>query len=974
MQVNSYKFYTISTHRTMKRHIRCIFFSLFTLVLIAFSGCVSTVFKGNEAPRVSSCISTGWPQDESDLKPDSALKFGRLENGLRYIIMQNHEPKNRAALYLDVQAGSLFETDSQRGLAHYIEHMVFNGSTHFAPDTLVEYFQSIGMSFGADTNAHTSYNETVYKLLLPKGDQRHLDEGLLVMADYARGALLLEREVDRERGVILAEKRSRDSVGYRLYKKRLQFSLDGTLIPERIPIGTEETIKNANSSLLRDYYDTWYRPDNMILVIVGDVDVGQVRKSISGHFALFPKAGSVPKCRDFGKIKRHGIAVLYEHAKDLGHTELSIGTRWNTAPRPDTSAWESRRLIEYAAELMLNNRLQHLVNQPGSPLTRAQFNSGIFLQRFGFATLSAETKAENWRKGLELLYRTLRQSLEAGFTGQELVRVKKKLQADFEKGVQTEAGRDSSMLAARIINHVNDNEVILSPEQELQLYGPILRDMTLDQVNRVFRALWQYDNRLIEVVGTAQLSGTKGNAEALIKNLYLNLEKTAIQPWTDAAEIAFPYLPAPVSCAQVVKKEKLGGLDALKVVFESGGILNIKKTTFRPNEVEIAVHFGAGRLEEPQPGLGILAESVVSESGLGRLTRDELDEALAGRNAKVTFHAGLESFSLHGTGLSSEFELILQLIQTQLLDPAFRPEAYRRSMERFRQRYEQMGSSVEGMMRLRGDRFLAGGNDHYGMPSQDRFMELTMDQVRNWLAPVFSNAPLEISVVGDIDPDHVIELVGRYLGTLHRKRPVTGHDLSVSFPSGQVLDSRVKSRINKSLVVVAWPTADFWNISRTRRLSVLASVLNDRLRMEMREKMGAVYSPFVYNHSSRTAPGYGVLRAMITVDPKQAGVMEQKALEVAADLAENGLDSDELKRAVEPILTSIRDMMQTNRYWLESVLALSSRHPEQLQWPLSIKDDFSAMTPDEISAVAARYLKPDMAAEIVFRPVEQRRE
>ncbi|HHC24072.1 MAG TPA: insulinase family protein, partial [Desulfobacterales bacterium] len=231
------------------------------------------------------CLSTLWPHEKSDLLPDPDLIFGKLPNGIRYVLMENHEPKDRVSLHLNVQAGSLNESDDQQGLAHFLEHMLFNGSEHFPPGELVKYFQSIGMAFGNDANAHTGFAETVYDVLLPTGSKENIEKGLLVMKDYARGALLLKSEIDRERGIILAEKRTRNSVGYRTYISSMEFVFSGSKITLRLPIGTEEVIKKADRRLLKDYYDAWYRPENMILIMAGDFDAGLAESLIKSAFS-----------------------------------------------------------------------------------------------------------------------------------------------------------------------------------------------------------------------------------------------------------------------------------------------------------------------------------------------------------------------------------------------------------------------------------------------------------------------------------------------------------------------------------------------------------------------------------------------------------------------------------------------------------------------------------------------------------------
>jgi zinc protease len=943
------------------------FISLVLAVLI-LNGCTQKELHTSVQEPGVSCITQGWPQDRSDLQPDPAANFGTLDNGLRYVIMHNDEPKDRVGLYLNIQAGSLEETDSQRGYAHFLEHMLFNGTTNYPPGTLVEYFQSIGMGFGSDTNAHTTFDETVYRLLLPDGSEKYLRDGLLVMADYARGALLLEGEVERERGIILAEKRSRDSAGYRLYEKRMRFSFAGIRAPERFPIGTEETLRKADAESLRSFYDSWYRPENMILVVVGDVDSELAEKLIADRFNPLRAPAGQPECYDLGRVDEVGERFLYVHEPEIGSTELTIGTKWNTLPEIDTVARQQTEMKKYIAALIFQNRLIKLVREPGSPLTKAYSYSGNFLQRIGYATVTATVAGENWQKGFDLLATSLRQAIEHGFSSRELARVKKDIIATLEKEVQTASSRDTRKLASDIIRTLNRNEVFLSAEQELQLYGPVVESMTLTDTNKTFREMWSRDNRNVIVAGTAEIAG-ENTPEDSVRQVFDLARKKELAPWQEKNAVAFPYLAPPDAAPPAADFEHYDEIDVDRYTFANGTVLNVKKTSFQPNEVLVTVHFGAGKRSEEVPGLSMLAESVVNGSGVGKLTRNELEDALAGHNVKVYFKVGRESFALIGSGLSSEMELMLQLISTKLLDPAFRGDAYHLSRERISQIYDQMSSSVEGMMQLQGEQFLAGGNPHYGMVPADQFKQLTLDQVKQWLIPVFAGTSLEVSVVGDIDPKQVAELVGRYFGMLDREDEQTIAHSPVQFPTGGNLYDSVVTQVDKALVTVAWPTDDYWDISRTRRLNILSAVFADRLRVEIREKLGAAYSPRVYNHSSRIETGYGVLRAMLTVDPSLSEDVVARVREVGSTLRREGVSAAELSRSLKPSLTAIKDMKQTNRYWMESVITLSSRHPQQLEWPLSIQKDFASITAREISDFAAHYLDPEVSAEIIFIPV-----
>ncbi len=942
---------------------------VFSLLSLAFllAGC-GLKPQAAATPKTISCISQGWPQDGSDLPVDPKLVFGTLDNGLRYVVVKNREPKNRVALYLDVQAGSLNETDAQRGLAHYLEHMLFNGTTHYPPGTLIEYFQSIGMSFGADTNAHTSYDETVYKLLLPSGTQESLDEGMLVLADYARGALLLEDEVDQERGIILAEKRSRDSASSRVSKKLLQFEFAGTRIADRDPIGTDQTLQAANSRLLRSFYDAWYRPKNMIVVLVGDMDPDKAVATISRFFSPLQAGNEEPQCFDIGRVKESGMGVFYRYEPDLGVTKVGLSTVWNLEPHEDTAAWEKARLEEYVAASLLDNRLQHLVNSGNSPLTKARVYAGTFVQHFGYFGLSARTSADTWNQALSLLEQTLRQVLEYGVTDSELERVKREINADLEKNVQTAPGKDSSKLAMEIIQKLNSNEVVLSPRREKALYGRMLSEMSTVDVEEALQRVWKGARRLVEVTGTVDLRNSGSSPEQDIGEVWADSEKIAVTPWEQAVTTKFPYLTPPEhtgSVQQVIPHKDIG---AVTTILANGLHINVKKTAFKDQEVLLSVNFGNGLLSEPVPGLGKLSAAVVHESGVGKLTREQLNVALAGRNGRVDFSVGPESFVFTGKGLSSELELMLQLVYTTLNDPAFRPVAYARSMERFGQMYAAMQNSVEGALQLLADRFFAGGNHRYGLPPRDAFMKLRLEQVRNWLQNPFAHAQLEVSVVGDVEPEKVVELVRRYFGSRKGRPAVLKKRTPVVFPAGREKVVSVSSDVDKAVVAVGWPTDDFWNISRTRRLSVLASVLEDRLRRTIREELGAAYSPVAYNLSSRVDSGFGVLRCLLTVDPMLVGQVCETIKSIAQDLSRQGVTADELQRNIAPIETSIRDLQRTNRYWLESVLALSARHPQQLQWPKTLAADFSSITRQQVNTFARRYLKEKKSATLIIRP------
>lgn len=951
--------------------MRCILWQRVVAVLtFCFSLSLFTVSlaEAPATPAAGTCFSTGWPQDKSDLIPDSSLVFGTLPNGLRYVLKQNKEPQHRVALYLDVQSGSLHEQENQRGLAHFLEHMLFNGSTHYPPGTLVEYFQSLGMGFGNDTNAHTGYDETVYNLFLPTNDSKAFTDGFQVLADYARGALLLEQEVNRERGVILAEKRSRDSASARVSKKQLQFDFAGTLVAKREPIGLESVINAADSHLLRSYYDRWYQPGNMIVVVVGDFQPQAVEPLLKKALGNLQGTGVSSACPHYGRVSEKGTATLVYPEKDLGYTGLALTTVFNREPVPDTLAQEKEQLRRYLALILLSNRLKQVEQRPGSPLAQSDALGGVFLGRYGYASVSGRAVGGRWQEGLKVLQTTLRQALAHGFSAEELQRGKRILYATLEQAVQTAATRDSRELAREIIRKLNDDEVILSPEQEMHLYGPMVDALTLDDVHQGLRQLWWHPRRLVEVTGRIPDALKSKGAEALVRAAYIKNARSPLPAWVEAKKAPFPYLQPSDTPGKIVAQQTYPKIGVETYELAGNVRLNIKRTDFQANEVLISAQLGQGNQGEPQPGMGMISQAVVGESGLGRLTKEQLQAALDGTNISLTFKVGPESFSFAGKSLSKEFPTLITLLYHYLHDPAFREDAYTRSRSSLERMYRQMDTTVEGVAQVQGERFLAGSCPEYGMAAWSEISQVGLNQIRNWLTPVFAKAPLEINVVGDIDPQEALRVLSRVFG--HETREA-GQDHAVQpprFPAGQEKRISVASTINKSMLMVAWKTGDFWDIGRTRRLNLLASIVEDRLRVKIRQELGATYSPEVVSMPSRGVAGFGLLQSFLVVAPDQAQTLSQAIKKVAIELGTQGVTQDELHRALEPTLTSIKDLKRSNRYWMESVLILSSRHPQQLQWPQSIMEDFSSIKADEVTALAREYLQPDQAAVVVVHP------
>jgi zinc protease len=436
--------------------------------------------------------------------------------------------------------------------------------------------------------------------------------------------------------------------------------------------------------------------------------------------------------------------------------------------------------------------------------------------------------------------------------------------------------------------------------------------------------------------------------------------------------VVFPYLPEPRQSGIVASRTSAQDLGITQIQFAGGSRLNLKPTDFKQNEVLVNVSFESGRYREPpdKPGLALLSQAVFNESGLGQLTKEDLERAMAGKQTSVALDISENKLLLEGTTVTEEIPLLFQLLHAHIADPGFRLEAFHLVMERFAQKYQALSKSIDGSMHLYGSRFLAGGDSRFGFPAFEKFRQLTLEDVRQWLEPIITKGSLEISVVGDFNPQEVEKLAARYMGSFQSRKPMKADDTKdrIHFPDTQKLDIAVETQINKGLVVIACPTGDFWDIRRTRRLAALSEIFSERMRETIREKMGATYSSYAYNRPSRVFPGYGVFSAVAHVDPQMAAIVVNEVKKIMKEMADRGVTEDEVTRAVDPLVTSIKDMRQTNEYWLNSVLTDVGRHPQQLEWSRTILDDYAGIKTSELSALAQKYLLTDRAAVFIAKP------
>ncbi len=909
------------------------------------------------------------PHEDSDIPTDPAVTWGVLENGLRYAILPNEEPPNRVSMRLFVDAGSLMEADNQQGLAHFLEHMAFNGTKNFPPGEMVEYFQRLGMGFGNHTNAHTSFNETVYKLELPNTEESMLDEGMKLLRDYADGMQLLPDEIDDERGIILSEKRTRDSVSWRTFVEQIKFAFPEHMISERLPIGTEEVINNAPRERFVEFYENWYTPNRMAVIVVGDIEVDPVESLIKRYFEDMAAREKRPTPK-LGTVAERGFATHYHYEEEAGETSVSIESLRSRVDPPDNTERRAEDLRLMIASQMINRRLERIAKEDDSPISSGNMHVGDFYD-LGFAVYSsidADCKPENWEAALTLIEQELRRGLEFGFTEAELAEAKANVLKLYRESASQMGTRQSRNLADQIARRIGNRRIFTSPADDLPRVEKALEGVTLESCKESLVDVWsRASETLVLVSGNAVIE----DPETKIEAVYRESAKAEVLPPEEEELGEFSYNDLP-EAGSISEQKEIEDLEVSQLTFENNVRANLKVTDFEDDTIYVKARIGAGLITEPTPGLSFFLSSIFDSGGLEAHSEDELKQLFAGQSVSVGFNVEDDAFTLSGQTNQESLESQLKLMRAYVTNPGFREEAateFRRALDYL---YQQLERTPGGFAQDEVAQFLHSGDERFGYPPREVVEKLSVDQAKAWVSPDLEKGYLEVTIVGDFDKDTAIKLLSSTFGNLPErdaKKPDYSEERLVKFPAGGAKKFEFESEIPKAMAVVHWPTTDIYDIKKSRRLGMLGAILDDRLRVKLREELGDAYSPFSHNLPSDTWTDYGYLFASVTIDPGQAAEVTQVISQIAEELATGeSITEDELDRAKKPQVTSIEEMRRTNRYWMSSVLESSQEYPQRLDWSRTFVDDYKNITVEEVNALAKEFLKEENQVSVVVTP------
>ena len=911
-----------------------------------------------------------WPQDASDLKADPNVTFGQLENGVRWAFMHNETPKDRLSLQIYVDAGSLMEREDQRGLAHFLEHMAFNGTTHFGPDEMVTFFQRLGMGFGADTNAHTSMKETIYELELPNTTEEVMTPSFQMLHDFGAGMLLKSEEVEKERGVILSEKNYRNTPEYRNYESAINFLLPCSTYGTRMTIGLEDVIKNCDPQVIRDLYNKWYTSDRMVVVGVGGCDLDTFKKYLTQEFSSIKKNENPLPDPDLGFIIPTRLDAKVHIDPELKDTSVEINSVIPATQRVDTAERRIADLKLGIANQIVTRRLDKLSKKDGSVI---KSGGSDFFRLMDFADVSSiyvDCASSDWRKAMHVVDHELRKALQYGFNDAEVKEAVANTLNAYKQAAKSASTRQNRQLSTQLAQTVSNNRVFTSPEQNLELCQPILEKLTKEDVYNAFTAAWSNQSRLLYLSGNLPEEGV-ANTDLMKEYVSSAHEQVGAPEDAKVAEWSYTNFGTP---GTVAKENYIKDLDIHEYQLSNNVYVNIKKTDYTADQVLININFGSGKLtlKPEQEGFAFALDNTFINGGLEDLSWDDIKQATAGRSVSVSLSTGAGNFSLSGGCSKSEIDLQMQLLAAYFTHPGFREESVREFKKNLDSIYSGYEHDVIGVFRKDVFRFLSGNDIRFGVSDRSVIDGLDYASVDAWFKQALADSRVEISIVGDIDPDVALKAVLNTFGSLPT-RAETASDYSslrhVNFKTGIVHTFEYDTAVDKGIAAFAVRTTDMINEVKTSyRLNTLASIFGDRLRVKIREELGESYSPMAFNQSSEDYEDYGVLMGLVICQGVQADALVKNLCEISDKLQTNGVTDDELVRALNPMITNYKKQRQTNAYWLYTVLSGAQEKPEKLDWSRTALDDLKSITVEDINALAKQYMKSADAAKFTIVP------
>ncbi|MFZ9395710.1 MAG: M16 family metallopeptidase [Erythrobacter sp.] len=923
-------------------------------------------FADQAAPAAQAAATT-WPFEASDVPVDPEFRFGVLDNGMRYILRQHAPPAGTAVVRLHIGSGSLDENENERGLAHFLEHMAFNGSKRVPEGEMVKLLEREGLAFGADTNASTGLEQTVYRLDLPRNDPALLETVLMLMRETASELLIEEGAVARERGIILAERRDRTNFAYKALVDQLDFAAPGARFTARLPIGALEVLETAGAAELRGFYRRNYVPSNATLVIAGDFPIELLEARVRHWFADWQSA-SDPVEPATGPIDLTRSGATDIHVDPALPESVSLFRYGPWQDRPDTVANRQQGILRQVGYGVINRRLQALARAADAPFRGASYGTGDLFEDARQTTLSVSSEDGQWRKGLIAAAIEVRRALAYGFSDAEVAEQVAQLRNALEEGARGAGTRTHNALASAALSLIDDERIPSTPQSALERFENFVGQITpASTLQAVLADAVPLDDPLIRFQGRAE---PEGGTEAL-RAAWNEAAAAQVEPPKAGAQLAFAYTDfgAPGPIVSDTRDARLG----IRLIrFANGLRLNLKQTDIRKDRVSFRLRLDGGELlntaEDP---LRTALVSSLPGGGLGAHSQDELATILAGRSVGFAIGTTPDAFSLGGGTTPRDLELQMQLLAAGLTDPGYRSEGEERYRRNIAQFFASLDATPGQALANQADGILSDGDPRFTLQSREAYLSRSFAALAKDIGDRLANGALELALVGDFDENAAIDAVARTLGALPAREPdflprAEARQRGFTAQRGTRIITH-SGEADQALIQLVWPTTDDSDLREALRLEVLGRVVQLRLQEVMREELGQAYSPSAQSTPSRVWRGYGTFSLTVAVDRSQLDAARTAIGRMLAQLRTGTLDADTVNRARQPMLEAYDNLLKSLGGWMTLVERAQSE-PDQIERYFATPDLLKGITASELIEAAGRYLPAESAVELLVVP------
>ena len=921
-----------------------------------------------------------WISD-APLPFDPTVVRGTLSNGLTYYIKHNEEPRDRAQLSLVVRAGSVLEEEAQRGLAHFVEHMAFNGTERFAKQEIVDYIESIGSSFGADLNAGTSYDYTVYWLEFPTDDPEILETAFQILSDWAFAISLEPEEVELERGVVLEEWRLYQGFGSRLQTNLYPLLFGDSRYAERDPIGLTEILETAPVEQLRAYYERWYRPDLMAVVAVGQFDMEAIEAKITQHFAPPPRGRGIPGARR--RRRSHREAKLrcprqrHSHrrcvhrsrgARHAGDASPQDCSRYR--PRPGGLPPQRSRTARLHDAQRATARLFERGQEGDPPWLYSGAGGGSFVEPTDIQTFTIVTEQDGVEHGFAALLEEMQRASQHGFTAGELNREIDNLLSSVESAYKQRDQLESAQLAGELRDHFLGGPPVAGIEAEWELYQQLLPQVTLAEIDAVAADWTESNNTVLLALGPAGIDPSEDDTlAAALRSQLDGADALVVEPYADDFDDV-PLLATIPTAGSIVEEEQIESIDALKWTLSNGITVIAKQTDFKNDEVQFSAYSPGGHsLVADEDFLSAQhAAALVDGSGVGPHDIVTLDKLLAGKRVSVSPYISelYEGFS--GSASPEDLESLFQLITLYATESRIDPDYFSTYVSRLRTSAELRPTQPDAVLYDRANTLLSQGHHRRRPLSLEILEELSLDRAEAVYADRFADlGDATFVFVGAFDWDDLRSLTATYLASLPTSgRTEQWRDIEVDPPAG-VVDEVVYSGIEpRSQTVWVFAGDAQWSRDDVLALELAGEMLTTRLRERVREALGGSYYIQV-SARARQLPDQEYQVAIIYgSDPDR---VEELVGEVAIEIdwLKGGGEQSYLDTVKEQLRTAREEQVRDNGFWLSQILT-TTQLGESFAEITGFDDRLEALSLEQVAAAAQRYLPIDRFVRVVLLP------